>query len=71
MKKTLTIYGVSICLAIVGLIASDISISPVKSQAWAQAKTLDELLAIVRDGRRRDNAENQRRIQEFRTARNR
>ncbi len=71
MKKTLTIYGVSICLAIVGLIASDISVSPIKSQAWAQAKTLDELLAIVRDGRRRDNAENQRRISEFRNARNR
>ncbi len=73
MKKTLKIFGLSVCMAVAGTLLGNLPASPVKSEAQAQAKatTLDQLLNQVRQGRRQDNAVNQKRINDFRNARNR
>jgi len=72
MNKKLKIIGLSVCMAVAGTFLSELPVSPVKSEALAQAKasTLDELLKLVRQGHRRDNAANQKRLNAFRNARN-
>ena len=73
MKTTMKILGLSVCMAVAGTLLSPLPVSPVQSEALAQAKasTLDQLLNQVRQGRRSDNAANTKRVNEFRNARNR
>ena len=70
MTKLLKVLGLSVSLAIAGVVASELPVSPVKSQAFAQGKTLDQLLANVRAARNRASAANNQRIAKFRSARN-
>jgi len=71
MKNMFKVIGLSVSLAVTGLAVSETSVSPIQSQAQAQAgTTLDQLLSNIRQAGALSRQENQDRLARFRSARN-
>ncbi len=68
--KLIKKIGIGLCVALTAVVGTELSFSPVQSEAEAQAKTLTELLNRVRSGAARDRSEQQARIARFQQARN-